>query len=89
MLIGFLLPLLRRYSARRRMLISAAVMAAGVAMVMSVVVQGHALRQNVQFVRWGLLLAIAGLVLFVSSVRARRRESSRQGAGPEQSDDRR
>ena len=75
MLIGFLLPLLRRFSARKRALISAAVMAAGVALATAMVLQGHAHRGNALPIRLGLLLALAGLVLFVSSVRAGRQKS--------------
>lgn len=84
MLIGFLLPLLRRFSARGRVLISAAVMVAGLALATAMVMQGHAHRDNVLLVRWGLLLAIIGLGLLVSSVRAFRREQAsgrRHGAG--------
>lgn len=84
MLIGFLLPLLRRFSARRRMLISAGIMAAGVALAMAVVLGGHAHRENVELIRVGLFLTLAGLGLFVSAVRASRRESSLQGSEAEQ-----
>jgi hypothetical protein len=55
---------------------------------MAVVLQGHALSENVGFVRFGLFLVIAGLALLVSSVRASRQESRRQGAGAQQADDR-
>lgn len=88
MLIGFLLPLLRRFSARGRMLIAAAVMAAGMALAAAAVLQGHALREDAQLIRLGLLLALAGLGLFVSGVRASRRVSRRQGIHAEQADDR-
>lgn len=87
MLIGFLLPLLRRFSARKRMLISAAVMAAGVALATAVVLRGPAHRENVQLIRLGLLLTIAGLGLLVSAVRAGRRESSLQASNAKQRGD--
>ena len=86
MLIGFLLPLLRRFRARTRMLISAAVMAAGVALATAVLLQAHA-RENVLLIRLGLFLTLAGLGLFVSAVRASRRESSPQDSDAEQADD--
>jgi len=79
MLIGFLLPLLRRFSARRRMLIAAAIMAAGLALAATLALQGYAHRENALPIRFGLLVTIAGLGLFVSAVRAIRRESRRQG----------
>jgi hypothetical protein len=95
MLIGFLLPLLRRFSARTRMLIAAAVMAAGVALAMVLALQGHAHRETALPIRFGLLLTLAGLGLLVSGVRASRRDRQRQGSdteqrggGAEQADDR-
>ncbi|HEY7260677.1 MAG TPA: hypothetical protein VH589_04230 [Trebonia sp.] len=87
MLIGSLLGLLRHFSARKRMLIAAAVMAAGVALATVLALQGHAHRQNTPLIRYGLLMTLAGLGLFISSVRARRQESRRQGIGAEQADD--
>lgn len=84
MLIGFLLPLLHRFSARTRMLIAAAVMAAGVALAMALALQGHAPRENALPIRLGLLLALAGLGLLVSGVRASRRDRQHRGSDAEQ-----
>ena len=86
MLIGFLLPLLRRFSARSRMLIAAAVVVAGV-VAAALALQGHAHRGNALPIRFGLFVALAGLVLFVSGVRASRRENRRQGVDAEQASD--
>ena len=80
MLIGFLLPLLRRFSARTRMLIAAAVMAVGVALAMALALQGQAHRENALPIRLGLLLALAGLGLFISGARASRRDRRQHGS---------
>jgi peptidoglycan/LPS O-acetylase OafA/YrhL len=84
MLIGFLLPLLRRFGARTQMLIAAAVMAVGVALAVALALQGHAHRENALPIRLGLLLALAGLGLFISGVRASRRDGQHQGSDAEQ-----
>lgn len=84
MLIGFLLPVVRRLSARTRILVAAAVMTAGVALAMALILQGHAHRENVLPIRFSLLLALAGLGLLVSGVRAARRDRQHQGGDAEQ-----
>jgi hypothetical protein len=85
MLIGFLLPLLRRLSVRTRMLTGLAVMAAGLALALGLLLRGHA-AGSVLLIRVGLVLTLAGLVMFVSGVRgARPRELHANGT--ERSDD--
>jgi hypothetical protein len=70
MLIGFLLPLLRRFSARVRVLTGVAVMVAGLALVLSLALRGHAPGASVLFIRVGFLLTLAGLAQTVSGARA-------------------
>ena len=66
------------------MLIAAAIMAAGLALALVLALQGHAHRENALAVRFGLLLALAGLGLLVSSVRASQRDRQRRDSGTEQ-----
>lgn len=73
MLIGFLLPLLRRFGARTRMLIALAVTAAGLALALTVLLRGH-VSGEAPLVRWGLVLTVIGLVLLVAAVRGLRRD---------------
>lgn len=84
MLIGFLLPLVRRLSARARTLIAAAIMAAGLALALLLARHGHAHRQNALPIRFGLLLALAGLGLLLSGVRASQRDRQRRDSGTQQ-----
>ena len=88
MLIGFLLPLLRRFSIRVRVLIGVAAMVAGLALALSLALRGHAPGGNVVFIRIGILLTLAGLAMTVSAARARRRGRQLHGDDPEQPQDR-
>lgn len=72
MLIGSLLPLLRRLSARTRMLTGIGVMAVGLALALSLLLQGHT-SGNVLLIRIGVLLTLAGLALLGSGVRGAHR----------------
>lgn len=81
MLIGFLLPLLRQFSARVRMLTGILVTAAGLALALSLLLRGHA-SGSALLIRVGMLLTLAGLGLIVSSARGSRRD--RQGSDPKQ-----
>jgi hypothetical protein len=85
MLIGFLLPLLRRLSPRVRILAGIAVMAAGLALALSLLLRGHA-PGSALLIRIGLLVTLAGLAQFVSGVRGARRRELR-GSDAKQSDD--
>lgn len=87
MLIGFLLPLLRRLSARMRMLTGIGVMAAGLALALSLLLHAHA-SGNVLLIRIGLLLTIAGLALFASGVRGARRGDFHTSNADQQDDHR-
>ena len=71
MLIGFLLPLLRRFRARTGLLIAIAIMAAGLALALTGLLRGH-VPGHVTLIRWGLLLTVAGVALLVSVVRGTR-----------------
>jgi peptidoglycan/LPS O-acetylase OafA/YrhL len=86
MLIGLLLPLLHRVGARIRMLIAVAVVVAGLALVLAMVLQGHAPGKSVLLIRVGLLLALGGSGLFASGVRGNRRDRRTQGDGTGQPD---
>jgi hypothetical protein len=83
MLFALLLPLLRRASARTRMLIAAAVVAAGIVLAAVVLLQARVPGYGVLLVRIALLLTLAGLILLGTSIRGYRRDRGR-GAGPEQ-----
>jgi hypothetical protein len=84
MLIGFLLPLLRRAGARTRMLIAVAVIATGLALVLvPLLLRGHGHAANAPLIRYGMLATLAGLGLLVSAVRGGRR----RGGGRERADD--
>jgi small neutral amino acid transporter SnatA (MarC family) len=87
MLLGFLLPLLRRFTARTRMLIAAAIMTAGVALALALALHGHAHRENALPIRLCVLLALAGLGLLVSGARASRRDQRHQDSDTKQADD--
>jgi peptidoglycan/LPS O-acetylase OafA/YrhL len=87
MLFGFLLPLLRRLSARARLLIAAAV-AVGVALALALVLAGHGHHREYALpIRFCLLLVLAGLGLLVSGVYASRRDHQHHATGAEQADD--
>lgn len=68
MLIAFLLPLLRRFGTRTRLLIALAVTAGGLALVLTVLLRGH-VAGEAPLIRWGLLLTVIGLALLISAVR--------------------
>jgi hypothetical protein len=86
-LIGFLLPLLRRISGRMRMLIGAAVMVLGLALVLVLALQGHPPGASVLLIRVGLLLAVAGPVMFATGVRSNRHGREPDGGEAELPDD--
>jgi hypothetical protein len=88
MLIGPLLPLLRRLSGRARMLIGAAAMAVGLALVLVLGLRGHPPGESVLLIRVGLLLAVAGPVMFATGVRGDRRGREPDGGDAEPEDDR-
>ena len=85
MLTGLLLPLLRKFSARVRMLAGISVMAAGLALALSLLLRAHA-SGSVPLIRVGILLTLAGPGLIVSSVRSSRRDRQGHGSDPEQAD---
>lgn len=87
MLIGLLLPLLRRFNARIRMLTGAAVMAAGLALALGLLARGHPSGGTLLLIRIGFLLTLAGFVQFGSGVRGDRRGHQVSGHGPGQSHD--
>jgi hypothetical protein len=66
MLVALLLPLLRKVSARTRMLIAAALVTAGLALAAVVLLQARVPGDGVLLVRIGLLLTLAGLILLGS-----------------------
>lgn len=73
MLIGFLLPLLRRFGTRTRLLIALAVTAGGLALILTVMLRGH-VPSGAPLIRWGLLLTLIGLALLISGVRGTLRD---------------
>jgi len=86
MLIGLLLPLLRRFGTRARTLIGVVVIAAGLALGLVVfalqgrpagALHGHAAGGDALLIRIGLLLVIAGLGLLVSGFLGRHRDATR------------
>jgi hypothetical protein len=81
MLVALLLPLLRKVSARTRVLIAVAVVTAGLVLAAVVVLQSRVPGYGVLLVRIGLLLTLAGLILLGSSIRGYRRDRGRS-AGP-------
>jgi hypothetical protein len=87
MLLGLLMPLLRRFGARTRMLIGAAVMVAGLALVLTLVLRGHAPGGSVLLIRIGLLLALAGVVPFASGMRRSQPSDQPPVPDPEQPGD--
>lgn len=87
MLIGFLLPLLRRLSARMRLLTGLGVTAAGLALALSLLLRGHA-SGSVLLIRVGLLLTIAGLALLASGARGAHRGGPRAGQADQRDDKR-
>jgi hypothetical protein len=87
MLIGFLLPLMRRLSARMRMLTGVGVMVAGLALALSLLLRGHA-SGDVLLIRIGLLVTLAGLALLASGVRGVRRDEFHHSDADHQDDQR-
>jgi hypothetical protein len=84
MLLGLLMPLLRRFGARTRMLIGAAVMVAGLALVLTLVLRGHAPGGSVLLIRIGLLLTLGGLAPLASAIRRSRPSDQPPVPDPEQ-----
>jgi hypothetical protein len=77
-LVGFLLPLLRRLSSRAQALISVAVIAMGLALT-GVWAGLGASHETVLLVRFGMLLALVGAILCVrTGVVIRRKQGARQ-----------
>lgn len=73
MLIGLVMPLLRRVAPRTRIAIAVGLVGAGTALVLLGAVQGGGFSQTALFIRIGLLLTVAGLGLLVSGLRSHRR----------------
>lgn len=91
MLIGLLLPFLRRFGARTRTIMAVAIMAVGLALALAVFAlqghpsgapHGHAPGADVPLIRIGLLLVIAGLGLLFSGLRGRHRGCPSLGGDP-------
>jgi hypothetical protein len=87
MLIGYLLPLLRRLSARTRMLTGVGVMVAGLALALSLLLRGHT-SGDVLVIRIGLLFTLAGMALLASGVRGARRDEFHNSDADHQDDQR-
>lgn len=85
MLIGFLLPLLRRLSTRMRILTGTGVMAAGLVLALGLLLHGHP-SGSVLLIRIGVLLTLAGLALIGSGVRGGRRSELRVRDADQQHD---
>lgn len=92
MLIGLLLPLLRRFGTRTRTLIGVVVIAVGLALGLVVfalqgrpagALHGHATGADAPLIRIGLLLVIAGLGLLVSGFLGRHRGGRPVGGEPD------
>jgi hypothetical protein len=87
MLLGLLIPLLRRLSARIQMLIGAAIMLAGLALVLTLALRGHTPAGSVLLIRVGLLLTLVGLVPFAGGIRHGRLSDQPPGLDSEQPGD--
>jgi hypothetical protein len=94
MLIGLLLPFLRRFGHRARMLIGVVIVAVGLALGLVVFalqgrpsaggLHGHAVGADAPLIRIGLLLVIVGLGLLVSGFLGRHRGGRPVGGDPGQ-----
>lgn len=78
-------PRTGRLTARMRLLTGLGVMAAGLALALSLLLRGHA-PGNAVLIRIGLFFTVAGLALLASSVRGGRRSNSRTGHADQQDD---